>query len=151
MRGYVVRRSVPWDRGIQQVGDVRLFWGLDHQNMWYTTPCLSRRASCRSYCGRNQYHIITRKVHTNLYLSTSPIPYLYVHCKSQVCVSPPQIVTRRTNRGRTLDFKRSPSINPSRLFSLSSTKTRESRFPGPRKGCVSGRSRRKLRSPKKMR
>ena len=122
-----------------------------------------------SYCGRNQHHIITRKVRTDLYLSTPPIPHLYVHCKSQVGVNPPQIVTRRTNRGRTLNFQRSPSLNPtstvaffcsilswsyfnsSRLLSLPSAKTGESRFPGPRKGCVSGRSRRKLGSPKKMR
>jgi len=72
--------------------------------------------------------------------------------------------------GQTLNFQKSPSLSPtntepffcstlswsysfssSRLLSLSSAETRASWLSGPRKGCVSGRSSRKLRSPKKKR
>ena len=40
-RGYVVRRSVPWDRGIQQVDDIRPFWGL-----WIIRICSIQHPVC---------------------------------------------------------------------------------------------------------
>ena len=78
---------------------------------------------------------------------------------------------RKTKRERlTLNFQKSPSLSPtntvpffrstlnwsysfnsSLLLSLSSAATKEACLSGPCKGCASGRSRRKLRSPKKKR
>ena len=90
--------------------------------------------------------------------------------KSRAWVNPMQIADQRSKRGRTLNFQKSPSVSPtntvpffrstlswsysfssSRLLSLSSAEAKASWFSGPYKGCDSGRSRRKLRSPKKKR
>jgi hypothetical protein len=98
----MVRRSVPRNRGIQQVGDVRLFWSL-----WIVRICSVQHPICPGWCpvgaiGQESVPHQNVTSSTYLYLSTSPIPYLYVHYESQTWMNPPQIVdpedkTRRTD------------------------------------------------------